>query len=718
MAAGAPNSPVFNYTSLDFSTVKSDLIRYAQSRFPDELWTDFNDSNFGTYLLDMMAYSTDLLSYAINAQVLETLPLTAVREQNMINIGKTLSYQLRSATAATGQVTLALTGVGAFTISEHLQFSTSDNIIFQPVNNVPVGVGVTSVTLDVVAGREIYLETLGLADGTQAESFQLSQTAVIDGTIFVFVNSVLYTETQNIVLAGSGAQVYVRTVDDSGFTTITFGDGQNGTLLPLSATVEATYKVGGGLSSTVAAGAITNVAGDSTGAPIPTQIISVLNTSATTGGGPATTLTQARQELPLTVKANDRAVTSQDYATFASLVTGVQRVSAVSGVLVGGSAPVLLFVVPSGGASVDPPQGPSASLKTDILTALAPKKMLNKRIQVLGPVYARMQIDVDVYVLAGSSADVVYQQVVAALKRRYDPGVSTFGEFMGLQDAYDTLSPATNPGVGRVVYRKFTVQAYGAAYVNRTPTGTGDIEWIVTDPETADRREWNVLFTSATTFQVRERWPGRLSRVESTVVFDDQASYPDNFFTVGDFVLRPRPEENSTFYPVLGNDAQAITVSGNIGGDAVPGDPYVVERLAFTTGKVLSTTLTADASATTTLTVASTAGFVAGDKVVVRDSLTATASYVTAAVVNVASATSIVLDTAVTATTGWYLSARWEAPDGSVTFAVDAGSTAFIMGDQLYVDTYEPTDDIQLRPENFPVLFDSGLTVRVIGGVR
>jgi hypothetical protein len=718
MAAGAPNSPVFNYTSLDFNSLKSDLIRYAQARFPQELWTDFNDSNFATYLLDMMAYASDLLAYNINAQVLETLPLTVVREQNMINIGKTLDYQLRSATAATGQLVLTLTGVGAYTLSKHLQFSTGDGVLFQPTVDVPIGIGVMSATVDIVAGREIYLENLGLGNATQSESFSLSQTRVIDGTLFVYVNSILYSEVKNIVLAGSGDNVYTKTTNDSNVTTLTFGDGQNGSLLPASAVIEATYKVGGGLTSVVAAGTITDVSGDAAGAPVPPQIVSVTNTAATTGGGPATALSQARLELPVSIKTNDRAVTAQDYANFTLQVPGVQRCAALSGVLVGGTVPVLLFVVPSGGASIDPPQGSTYALRTQILTALAPKRLLNKRIQVLDPVYARLQIDVDVYAQANAAADVVYQQVVNTLKLRFLPDRVDFGAFLGLQEAYDTLSPATNPGVSRVVYRKFTLVPYGAAYVNRTPTGNGGVAWISIDPETVDRREWNILFTAATTFQVRERWPGTLSRVESTVVFDDRASYPDNYFTPGSFVLRPRPQESAVSYPILGNDAQAITVSGNVGGDAVPGDSYVVERIAFTAGKILTTALTAAASSAATLTVTSTTGFIVGDKVVLRDSLTNPGSAIEATVVLVNSAVSITLDTAVTASSGWFLSARWEAPDGSVTFAVDAGTTAFVAGDQIYVDTYEPADDIQPRPENFPVLFDNALVVRVIGGVR
>ena len=52
-----PFVAVFDFSSLDFASVQDDLTRYAQVTFPSELWTDFNDSNYGTHLLELMAYS-------------------------------------------------------------------------------------------------------------------------------------------------------------------------------------------------------------------------------------------------------------------------------------------------------------------------------------------------------------------------------------------------------------------------------------------------------------------------------------------------------------------------------------------------------------------------------------------------------------------------------------------------------------------------------------
>ena len=75
MAAGDSSSPVFDFTTADYASCYTDLERFAISRFPDEIWTDFNESNEGTYFLELMSYVFDLSSYQRNASVLESIPV-------------------------------------------------------------------------------------------------------------------------------------------------------------------------------------------------------------------------------------------------------------------------------------------------------------------------------------------------------------------------------------------------------------------------------------------------------------------------------------------------------------------------------------------------------------------------------------------------------------------------------------------------------------------
>jgi hypothetical protein len=50
------------------------------------------------------------------------------------------------------------------------------------------------------------------------------------------------------------------------------------------------------------------------------------------------------------------------------------------------------------------------------------------------------------------------------------------------------------------------------------------------------------------------------------------------------------------------------------------------------------------------------------------------------------------------------------------TFALVAGSTPWVVGDVLFVDTYPYLDDIQLRSKVFPELSPQNLTLRMVGG--
>jgi hypothetical protein len=77
----------------------------------------------------------------------------------------------------------------------------------------------------------------------------------------------------------------------------------------------------------------------------------------------------------------------------------------------------------------------------------------------------------------------------------------------------------------------------------------------------------------------------------------------------------------------------------------------------------------------------------------------------------------LVLGTAITALTGSTLDCMWESADGTVTFAVVNGTTAFVVGDGLYVDTYAAASDVILRKEDFPVLDALDISVNTIGGV-
>ncbi len=719
MTAGASNSPVFDFTSLDQQSVDEDLIRYAQTTFPEELWTDYNDSNVGTGLIGLMSYASDLLAYTANAQNLETVVTTLVREQNFRNIAKSLDYTLKSASASSTTMELELdpAGVYPFTLSKHVQFSTPDNIIFQPDADQAVAAYAATIDVAVTAGTESFQEALGTTNGLANQQFALLVAFLIDDTLQFQIGLDAYTIVPNFISAGSTDKVAVIQTDENGITTVIVGDGVNGTIPPRGQSAVATYKTGGGADTNLAAGTVTRLYGTSDGSALPAQILSVTNSESSTGGASKQSLVNAKQNLPLSLKANDRCVSLSDYSTEAvRLVSGILKANAVAGRPLGGSIPVLLFVVPNGGGN------PSDSLRNLTIVSLKDKRMAGKRIRVLDPVYVNLIIESDTFIQANSPAFDTANKQRTILTAKYDIEAVDFAASFDIQEIYDDTAPSVISGIRRIFYKTFSVRPYYGRHVNTSTTGSGTVEWIDTNLDLVKRREWLVQVLPplggilCNRFQVLERRLGTVTSVTDSLVTDDSANYTaDELFDEG-WSFHPLPEESTETFEITGNTTTSITTEAGLLLVAEPDDPYVVEKLQAGLGKILRTTTTTAVVSSAVVPVASVDSWEVGDILHLSDNLL---DYYTVGTVGVASLT---LDRPVSTGIGVYVDYVWQSSDESVQFAViegvGTGSSDFVTGDELYVDTYPRAGDIALRPENFPLLEAADLFINTIGGVR
>jgi hypothetical protein len=88
----AQNTVTVSYLNRDFTSIRSDLINYLKTFFPEQ-WQDFNVASPGMALLELNAYVGDLLSYAIDKKYNE-LFLDGVSERNSVyRLAKTLGYK-------------------------------------------------------------------------------------------------------------------------------------------------------------------------------------------------------------------------------------------------------------------------------------------------------------------------------------------------------------------------------------------------------------------------------------------------------------------------------------------------------------------------------------------------------------------------------------------------------------------------------------------------
>jgi hypothetical protein len=83
-----------NYLNKDFNAIKSSLMQYAKSYFPDT-YRDFNETSPGMMLLEMNAYVGDVLSFYIDKQYQEMLLPLAEERRNIITMAKMFGYKVK-----------------------------------------------------------------------------------------------------------------------------------------------------------------------------------------------------------------------------------------------------------------------------------------------------------------------------------------------------------------------------------------------------------------------------------------------------------------------------------------------------------------------------------------------------------------------------------------------------------------------------------------------
>tara|TARA_R100001443_G_scaffold3476_1_gene10886 strand:+ start:4107 stop:6020 length:1914 start_codon:yes stop_codon:yes gene_type:complete len=81
-----------NYTSKDFNTIKTDLIEYTKSYFPDT-YKDFNETSPGMMLIELSSYVGDVLSYYIDYNYKENILATATEKRNIRRLAEFLGYK-------------------------------------------------------------------------------------------------------------------------------------------------------------------------------------------------------------------------------------------------------------------------------------------------------------------------------------------------------------------------------------------------------------------------------------------------------------------------------------------------------------------------------------------------------------------------------------------------------------------------------------------------
>lgn len=316
--------PSLDYTDKDFDALRVRVRQLISAAFPE--WTDDNVANFGNILIDLFCFVGDGIGFYQDKQARETRWTQAKQRRNLLALVKMIGYRPAGATAATAEetFTLAAAAAGDVVLEAGTKVQTlevTDPIRYQLLEDLRILAGQTTATATVEHSE--FEEEAFACDGLANQSFTLSRTPYLEGSLSFVAANGAYTQVSNFLRSTSTDRHFVVVVDQNDRARVDFGNGINGQ--PPTGTATASYKTGGGAAGRVDANTLRKINGtfrDVFGNPVT---ITVTNPLKSDGGSDRQSNESVRQLAPESVRVSDRTVAREDFEIVARKISTVGR---------------------------------------------------------------------------------------------------------------------------------------------------------------------------------------------------------------------------------------------------------------------------------------------------------------------------------------------------------------------------------------------------------
>jgi hypothetical protein len=230
-----------------------------------------------------------------------------------------------------------------------------------------------------------------------AAAFVWRMDEVAPAIVLVDSEGVEWLPRRDLLSADRFAPAFVLEVETDE-AAIRFGDGSHGRRPLPGTSFAARYRVGGGTRGNIGGGALAHIV------CADPAVLAVNNPLPAAGGRASESIASVRERAPYAYTTQERAVTPDDYAALASRFPGVQRATATER-WTGSWHTVFLTVDRLGGAPVD------ADFEADLRRYLARYRLAGHDLEVDGPRYVALEVELEICVAAGYFRE----QVAAAL---------------------------------------------------------------------------------------------------------------------------------------------------------------------------------------------------------------------------------------------------------------------------------------------------------------
>jgi hypothetical protein len=332
-----------DYVTKDYEGFKQLMIDSIPALCPE--WTDLSDHDQGIVLLKLLSQGLDVLAYYQDKAVNENLLPTAKTRKAVITLCRSLGYELSGQEPS--QIKIIVKKQAQF-LNEPLELlagtvvSTNPDlgkpILFEVDKTLTIPAGATGIEKD-INGDYIYYTTvthgvtktdlLGKGTGGAGLEIFFNNESILLDTVSLWTTEYnvirTWTRVEDFLSSTASDRHYVLVNDEMGRTYAKFGDGVNGFKPPSEAPINSSYRVGGGIVGNVPIGSINRLYKSEN------VLIEYLTNpeNPIVYGRNAESTERAKMLAPKLFRANDRAVTSEDFEALASKYSGVLKAKCV-----------------------------------------------------------------------------------------------------------------------------------------------------------------------------------------------------------------------------------------------------------------------------------------------------------------------------------------------------------------------------------------------------
>jgi uncharacterized phage protein gp47/JayE len=471
-----------DYTNKDFQSLKQAMLALANYRLPE--WTDRSPSDLGMLLIDLFAYVGDVVLYYQDRIANECFLQTAIERRSVLNALRLIGYELSPPQTSSVDLTLFFKppAQGASTITtipQGAQFTsvpsgTTPAQTFEylgPDLTIDLGSDQVAPSTDgktlVYTGLPVMQSAvqptavIGSSTGEPNQSFAIPSSPAILDTLVVEVNeaagqpngwvtwsrvdSLLYNVASDgrVTLSSAEDRDYYVQFDENDVCWVWFGDGTYGRIPPTGQNnIRATWRIGGGSLTNVAANTITTI--NTTSPPIA-QLTAVTNPQAAAGGNDHESIDHAKAFGPIAYRSGQRAVTLNDYVALAQQAGGVAKVRA--------AAPnwntIELYIAPTGATASPVPE----TLRRRLISYFEDKRMAGSLVEILDASFIPIDISIELVYDKRYQPDAVRQAAESAVSDLLAFNNVDFGLPIYLSDVYGKVESL--PGVTAMTVTRF-----------------------------------------------------------------------------------------------------------------------------------------------------------------------------------------------------------------------------------------------------------------------